>query len=77
MDEHGFGAARALVEAKRGGERSELSPAMAEEWRATIGRALDVLDVALGRSILPEEPRNIDEVDAWLVSLRRTTLGRS
>ncbi len=77
LDEHGFGAARALVEAKRRGERSELSPAMAEEWKAAIGRVFDVLDGALARSVLPEEPPNVAEVDSWLVALRRRLLDGS
>jgi hypothetical protein len=47
---------------------------MAEEWKATIGRAFDVLDAALSRSLLPEEPPNVEEVDAWIVALRRRLL---
>ena len=74
LDEHGFRAARALVEAKRRGERSELAPGLADEWKAAIGRALDVLDASLGNSVLPEEPHNTDEVEAWLVALRRRLL---
>lgn len=74
VDEHGFGAARALVEAKRRGERSELPPAMVEEWKVAIGRAFDVLDAALARSVLPEEPPNVLEVDSWLIALRRRLL---
>lgn len=72
LDAHGFGAARELVEAKRGGERSELVPDVAERWKATVGRAFDLLDSALQRSALPEEPPNAPEVEAWLVSVRRT-----
>jgi predicted nucleotidyltransferase len=75
LDAHGFGAARELVEAKRRGERSELAPDVAERWKTTVGRAFDVLDSALERSVLPEEPPNVSEVDEWLVALRREGLG--
>jgi predicted nucleotidyltransferase len=74
LDAHGFGAARELVEAKRRGEKSELAPDVAERWKGAVGRAFDLLDSALKRSALPEEPSNAAEVDAWLVSLRRAPL---
>ena len=77
LDEHGLGAARALVEAKRRGERSELSAELAREWRVAIGRAFDVLDAALGKSVLPEEPPNVAEMDSWLIALRRRPLDAS
>ncbi len=69
-DAHGFGAARELVDAKRRGERAELT-SIAERWRGEVARAFEVLDGALARSILPEEPPNVREVEAWLVRLRR------
>lgn len=74
LDEHGFGAARALVEAKRRGERSELPAELAAEWKRSIGRAFEVLDASLARSVLPEDAPNVEELDAWLVELRRRTL---
>jgi predicted nucleotidyltransferase len=74
MDEHGFGAARELVEAKRRGELTALEPAMAERWRGEVGRAFEVLDAALARSPLPEAPPNVPELEAWLVELRRRGL---
>ena len=79
LDSHGFGAARELVEAKRRGERSELTDEMSARWRVEVARAFDTLDAALARSALPEEPPNVREVDAWLVGLRRRGLasGRS
>lgn len=75
LDEHGFSAARETVEAKRRGERSELATEVAERWRKEVGRAFEVLDAALARSPLPEEPANVPEIDAWLVELRRKGLG--
>lgn len=74
LDEHGFGAARELIDAKRRGERSELSPSLAAQWKGIVGRAFDVLDGALARSPLPAEPPNEAELDAWLVALRRAGL---
>jgi len=74
LDEHGFAEARELVEAKRRGERSELSPEVAERWRLTVGRSFHVLDEALSRSALSEESRNVAEVEAWLVATRRKAL---
>ena len=74
LDSHGFGAARELVEAKRRGERSELTDDMSARWRVEVARAFDTLDAALARSALPEEPPNVREVDAWLVGLRRRGL---
>jgi len=74
VDAHGFSAARELVEAKRRGEASELPPEMAERWRTTVARAFDVLDSALARSPLPDEPPNASELDRWLVSMRRQHL---
>lgn len=71
LDEHGLSAARELVDAKRRGERSELPAVVAERWRKEVGRAFDVLDGALARSCLPEEPPNIREIEAWLLELRR------
>lgn len=74
LDAYGFGAASELVEAKRRGERWELAPDVAERWKPLVGRAFDLLDSALPRSPLPEEPPNVAEVDAWLVETRRASL---
>lgn len=74
LDEHGFGEARELVEAKRRGERSELPTELAERWKLAVTRSFQVLDDALVRSVLSEEPMNTGEVEAWLVALRRQAL---
>jgi uncharacterized protein len=70
LDAHGFGEVRELVDAKRQGERTELSSEVAERWKVAVVRAFEVLDAAQARSVLPEEPPNFTEVDAWLVALR-------
>ena len=77
LDEHGFSAARELVDAKRRGERSELPAEIAERWRKEVGRAFDVRDGALARSHLPEEPGNVREIEAWLTDVRRRNLDGS
>jgi hypothetical protein len=74
LDAHGFGGARELVEAKRRGETSELPQETAERWRTTVVRAFELLDGAMERSPLPDEPSSIAELNAWLVSTRRRHL---
>jgi predicted nucleotidyltransferase len=71
LEEHGLSTARELVEAKRRGERSELPAELAERWRKDVGRAFEVLDGALARSALPEDPPNVRELETWLLELRR------
>jgi predicted nucleotidyltransferase len=73
MGEHGFGAARELIEQKARGELAQLPERMVAHWSSEIERAFDVLDGALARSRLPDEPPNVAEVDAWLLALRRST----
>ncbi len=74
LDAHGFGEAQELVAEKRRGERAELSPQVAERWKKGVAVALDTLDAAITKSVLPDEPSNAAEVDAWLVALRRARL---
>lgn len=77
LDEHGFSEARGLVDAKRRGERSELPAELSERWRKEVGRAFVVLDDALARSALPEEPPNVAELEAWILDLRRNSFDRT
>lgn len=74
LDEYGFGDARELIAAKRAGERSELPDAARERWAGEIGRAFATLDAAHASSILPEEPPNERDLNAWLLDLRRSRL---
>jgi uncharacterized protein len=71
MDVYGFGAARALIEQKTRGELAELPEALAEQWRNDIQKAFTMLDEALKRSPLPDEPKNAKAFDAWLLKMRR------
>jgi predicted nucleotidyltransferase len=72
-DEHGFREAQALVEAKRAGERTVLDDDARRRWLAEIARAFHELDDARASSPLPEEPPNRGELEAWLLSVRRSS----
>lgn len=75
LDEHGFGEARELVEAKRAGEeKTTLSSQAGERWAREIPRAIQALEEAYAATILPEEPPNTGELNAWLIELRRSRL---
>jgi predicted nucleotidyltransferase len=71
LDENGLGAARELIERKRAGERTVLGEADRQRWIGVAQRAMTVLDEACERSPLPEEPANREELDSWLIDLRR------
>jgi predicted nucleotidyltransferase len=72
LDAYGFSAARELIEQKKRGERIDLAVEMSERWQKEAGRVFTVLDEALAASPLPEEPRNLDALDDWLLRLRQS-----
>lgn len=74
LDTYGFGEARELVEQKRRGEKAELPDAMVERWKGQVQRAFENLDAARERSPLPEDPAHVEELDAWLLDVRRASL---
>jgi predicted nucleotidyltransferase len=71
LPQYGFADASELVTAKREGERVVLDVSLRERWRRDVERALASLDDALVRSSLPSEPRNRDDVETWLLDVRR------
>jgi predicted nucleotidyltransferase len=71
VDEHGFGAARELLEIKRTGERAPLPADVAARWMVESRRVFEILDAARAGSPLPEEPPNGEAFEPWLVALRR------
>jgi predicted nucleotidyltransferase len=71
LDEYGFAEARELIEAKRAGERVVLASDRLAHWRAELTRAHAALRSAGERSCLPEEPPNVEELEAWLLEVRR------
>ncbi len=71
LDRYGFGDARELIHVKTRGERVALDDDERGRWLAEAERALSLLEDARDESILPEEPPNPDELEAWLLDLRR------
>ncbi len=63
-----------LIAWKREGERVPIPAERIAAWSAALDRLFALLDEAHTSSPLPSEPRNVAEVDAWLVALRRATL---
>lgn len=72
LDEYGYSVARDLVTAKRRGENVLLDEASRAHWHQSVGRAFTMLDEARDASILPTETPNLDEVESWLLDVRRT-----
>jgi uncharacterized protein len=62
-----------LFEIKHRGERSALSPEIAERWRGRLTQAIAAVDEGVDSSVLPVEPsaRASAEADEWLRSVRR------
>lgn len=69
--EYGFPEAAALIERKRAGERVALSEGEFESCRALLDRAFAAIVEAHQQSSLPEEPRGEDDLEAWLIEVRR------
>ena len=77
LDDYEIGEARALIEAKRSGERATLGSSERERWRGQIARLFEMLEKARDRSPLPEEPENRKEIEGWLIAVRRLGWGDS
>ena len=75
LDVYGFGDARALIEIKQRAERTELDAVEAARWTEAIERAFEVLDRAATGSTLPAETPNADELEGWLLRVRRESFG--
>ncbi len=62
-----------LLAIKRTGERSTLEPAHAATWRARLTAAIDAIDTAWPKSVLPPDPpaAAVETLDAWLRDVRR------
>jgi uncharacterized protein len=63
--------AHGLIQAKRAGERTAADPSLLEAWQPKIAETLGRLDLARERSVLPEEPRAVAALEAWLVGVRK------
>jgi uncharacterized protein len=62
-----------LLAIKRTGERQQLEPEHAKEWRSRLTAVIDGIDGAWPRSVLPPDPlpETISALDAWLRDVRR------
>lgn len=67
---HGIDGIGELIEVKRAGERAALAPGQRERWTAVLDRAMELIGAARDRSVLPIDPANAAELDAWLVDYR-------
>jgi predicted nucleotidyltransferase len=68
-----------LIAIKQRGEQSQLEPAHATAWRTRLVGAIDAIDAAWPKSVLPVDPPPpaVDALDAWLRSVRRRNWGQS
>jgi hypothetical protein len=75
LELHPVAGVRELIDRKvHGLEKAAMSEADSAPYRAmwpAIGKAMEA---ALAASPLPEEPRNTDEIERWLVGVRRRGL---
>jgi len=71
LDAYALRDAAELVQAKKAGERVAAEPALLERFRPTVVRVLEGLDAARDASVLPEDPPNAADLEAWLVEVRR------
>lgn len=76
LDRYGFSEAALLIEEKRRGEKASLPPALSAHWERRLPEVFQVLADAEGRSSLPAEAPNADELEAWLVEVRLDGVGR-
>jgi len=67
-----------LLAIKQQGERQELAPAHAAEWRIRLVAAIAAVDAAWPTSVLPPDapPAALEALDAWLRDVRRRCWSR-
>ena len=74
-DEYGITEAAPLIEFKRRtAELVSLDPSEADAHRARLAQLQRALDDALDESALPDEARNHDDCERWLVAARKSEL---
>lgn len=74
LDEYGLGEARQLIAIKLSGERAPLHSELAASWEGRLHAVLDSLDREHEKSMLPVDPPNAEELEAWLLSVRKSRL---
>jgi predicted nucleotidyltransferase len=72
--EYGFEEAKALIEAKRAGEKAVLSQGDRDYWATRLDALFETLEEALAASPLPAEPEGVSELQDWLVAMRAREL---
>lgn len=75
--EHGFDLVPALIEIKQRGELVSLPETLAEQVGPALDRVFTLLDDAHDASPLPESPAHADELQQWLLEVRRADLDAS
>lgn len=74
--DHGLNDVEELVAFKRdAGEKAPLPEDLDAKHRARWPKLEGMLDEAVATSPLPDEPANVDAIDAWLVERRIAALG--
>jgi len=63
--------AHELIAAKKAGEHTAADPTLLDRWRPRIEETLSRLDAARDRSVLPDEPKGVNAIESWLISLRK------
>lgn len=78
LERYGFSPVRALVEHKKGGERSQLAQDESGQWRDAIREAFAALDDSVAPSVLPEAPASAaaEALEAWLIAQRLSAAQR-
>lgn len=71
LDEYGLGDARSLIAVKLSGERAPLPDALRKAWENRLQQTIDALDQSVEKSLLPIDPPNVAELEAWLIEVRR------
>ena len=68
-----LGDIRALIEAKKKGERIEANPALLAEWKPRLAAICSAIDKASDESPLPEAPTpsSAAALEEWLVAMRK------
>ena len=73
-DKYGYAEAKELIEAKQQGEKTVLPESDRTTWKARFDSLFAELENAHDESILPESPKSVDELENFLIDVRRTNL---
>lgn len=73
-EEYGFDLVPDLIEIKQQGEAQALPPSLAQAVGPSLDRVFERLEAAREQSALPEEPAHVEDLERWLVEVRRADL---